>query len=369
MGKPEKAPGGELHVQGWVQFTKRKHMTAVLKVFPSRCFHVELCKGTEAENEKYCKKTETTQGEVVVFGEFTKQGKSSRLARVCEMVKEGIPMNVIWSEESEVMVKHFKGVNELKKQVNPPKEKKRFNTEDFPEWPQAADIDWSKTQRFVGTTGIGKTEYAISLLPNALLVRNLNAIKMYNPTIHSGIIFDDFDDQFFKMDESARIHLVDQDRDSDMRVMYQTYRIPAHTPKIFTSNAIDDGGWLLHPAVARRVIITELKEFKFTALEIHENAKETDREVIDLLSESDDEHSQPSQPGELVRCDAKTDWEPDRLWCADDISDFTDSQHSDMEPDEDDVLSDDPLESYFSRDRRSRDDGFTQHSSKKQKTN
>ncbi len=364
IGKPEKTKKEGLHIQGWVQFSKRKYLTGVLKLFPSGMFAVGPCDGTEEQNEKYVKKTRTQAGEVVRFGAFSKQGKSSKLALLGEAIKEGKDKSELWEDHTETMLRHFKGAERMMDETRPISTMKRFNTEDYPTWPQ--QIDWSKTQRFTGRAGIGKTEYAISLINNPLVVKNINTLSKFNPRVHGGIIFDDFDHAFHKLQPEERIHLVEQDRPSELRVLYGVAIIPAHTKKIFTSNNEHSGLFEAEESISRRTIVTNLQAFEFKAQEIAIAAAECDREVIELLDSDSD-----SEIGDLKRADAKVDW--DQPWDPEDIESAEDFEDTDELASDMDESQDDPVSDYYaSLSQKEAPHGFTAMTSarptKKRKT-
>lgn len=69
-----------------------------------------------------------------------------------------------------------------------------------------------------------------------------------------GIIFDDM--TFTHIADNHQIHLVDMDNDRDIHCRYTCVKIPAHTPKIITSNApIEQILRISNPAIARRVTV------------------------------------------------------------------------------------------------------------------
>lgn len=94
--------------------------------------------------------------------------------------------------------------------------------------------DTSLTVWLHGPSGIGKTEWAIAQLEPALLVRHTEDLKLYMPSQHRGIVFDDF--ALEKLDISTIIHLFDTTRHSTINVKHGSVQIPEHTAKIFTSN-------------------------------------------------------------------------------------------------------------------------------------
>lgn len=102
-----------------------------------------------------------------------------------------------------------------------------------------------------GATGIGKTQLAKALLPEALMVSHMDKLRDYKTGYH-GIIFDDM--SFNHLHREAQIHLVDLGEDRQIHVRYGVAEIPAGTPRIITTNLEPAQviGWL-DPAIKRRL--------------------------------------------------------------------------------------------------------------------
>lgn len=83
-----------------------------------------------------------------------------------------------------------------------------------------------------GATGLGKTAWARSLLPDATVVRHRDQLR--DCDFSKGVIFDDFDVAHWP--PTAVIHLLDWDEASGIDVKHGHVVIPAHTRKIFTHN-------------------------------------------------------------------------------------------------------------------------------------
>lgn len=83
-----------------------------------------------------------------------------------------------------------------------------------------------------GKSGVGKTQYARALLPEASVIRHRN--QLMDADFSKGIIFDDFDVSHWP--PTAVIHLLDWDERSGIDVKHGHAMIPPHTRRIFTYN-------------------------------------------------------------------------------------------------------------------------------------
>lgn len=108
------------------------------------------------------------------------------------------------------------------------------------EFPLAPDIvDSWRCLYLNGPTGLGKTAWARSLLPEATVVRHRDQLR--DCDFSKGVIFDDFDVKHWP--PTAVIHLLDWDEPSGIDVKHAHVVIPAKTRKIFTHNCEFDR-WL-----------------------------------------------------------------------------------------------------------------------------
>lgn len=85
-----------------------------------------------------------------------------------------------------------------------------------------------------GKAGTGKTAFAVAHFAHPLLVSELDGLKKFKAGTHDGIIFDDVDCS--NMTPEAVIHLLDMDYDREIPLRYAPATIPAHTPRVFTTN-------------------------------------------------------------------------------------------------------------------------------------
>lgn len=123
-----------------------------------------------------------------------------------------------------------------------------------------ANLDWECEQLqqqtlpenscavLVGPSGIGKSAWAKRVAPKPCLwVSHLDVLRMYRPSYHKSIIFDDM--SFSHMPVPAQIHLTDWTDPRQIHCRYGYASIPAKTVKIFTCN---EWPFTDHQAIDRR---------------------------------------------------------------------------------------------------------------------
>ncbi len=83
------------HLQGWIQFSNKKRMNGIKKVCQSKKIHLESCRGTQEQNDKYCKK----ENKYKTIGSFIKQGQRTDLENIKKKITEGCTMRDIAETE------------------------------------------------------------------------------------------------------------------------------------------------------------------------------------------------------------------------------------------------------------------------------
>lgn len=269
LGQQEETKGEEKrdHWQCYVEFKKKVYATAVRKVFPSGQWRSEPAKAGYKENKEYCSKSASKKGPYFELGVFAVRGKANKLVEIEARVKEGVTERELWREFFPTMVIHHRGISRGIIMLQQTDDVAEFKKEQFP-WTEEHKLDWTKTQIFWGESGIGKTQWALSLFKKPLLVSHIDQLSGFDKS-YDGIIFDDmnFTGNAHGKGEwpiGSQIHLVDQDNNRNIHIRYEIANIPAHTKKVLTTNTKD--GWVValdDAAVRRRVAVTELKRFVF----------------------------------------------------------------------------------------------------------
>ena len=289
-GKLEKTKTGQVHWQGWLQFSTRKRATGVMKILPSREYHISLCKGTEAENEVYCKKTDTQLSPFVCFGAFTTQGKPNQIAQLEAAVRAGKSKKFLWQNFFSIMTTRYRGVYEGMVQLAPNENKSDYPLHKFGWEPlkfglqTKFDSPVSNTWVLAGEAGIGKTEFALAHFKRACLIKHTSELNLFDAAEHDGIVFDDFDAELGKMPRETQVHLCEQRRSSGIRILYQVISIPGGTKKIFTTNRLDGGILFPHTSLARRHKVRVLSAVDHK--EVTKDARAPDEVVVEEADES-----------------------------------------------------------------------------------
>lgn len=182
-GKEVAPTTGQIHLQGYVRFTKRKELKTAKKCLPDGA-HLEIAKGNEKQNREYCIK----EGEFLEFGSYDEkegqQGRRSDLEEVAEKIKAGSSLKAIAEENPATFIKNSAGIEKLARLVQPPP-------------PPTRDV---QTIILWGPTGTGKTHRVRTTFPEAYSV-----IPGRDPwgdyCMEKVIFFDEFDWQQWSIQE------------------------------------------------------------------------------------------------------------------------------------------------------------------------
>lgn len=117
--------------------------------------------------------------------------------------------------------------------------------------------EWNSEERslvLVGPPGCGKTSWAKTFCPKpALFVRHLDSLRLFDPSFHRSIIFDDL--TFGHLPVSTQKYLTDCMDLAEIHIRYGIAKIPAGTPRVFTCNEwpFEIGG--VHAEAIRRRVV------------------------------------------------------------------------------------------------------------------
>lgn len=226
FGKEVAPTTGTPHLQGFVVVPKRMEKTGVIKIKPLDKAHVTAMRKEIDKNVEYCSKEGSTWEAGV--RPVSKQGKRTDLEDIATRLSGGASLREIAVAFPGQFIRYHSGISALASVVRV----KTFDSFEGPfRWPYPEQI---KSLIMCGPADIGKTTFALFLLPKALFISDLDGLLAFDPTIHDGIIFDDM--SFNDLSRERQIHIVDWDHDREIRVRYKLAMIPRHTKKIFVCN-------------------------------------------------------------------------------------------------------------------------------------
>jgi hypothetical protein len=121
-----------------------------------------------------------------------------------------------------------------------------------------------KTLFIMGKPGSGKTRFIMAYCEDKgikpLIVNNIDALKSIQED-HGMIVFDDVD--FSNSSREELISLLDAEKSSDIRILYQTVQLPANLPRTILSNTAPNevfGRFAPRGEVTRRFLFLNLGE-------------------------------------------------------------------------------------------------------------
>jgi len=259
----EVGESGTPHLQGYLELSKRQRRRNVVALPGLGRGRVEPAKGSGKENVNYCSKGSQSHSEwqesgvagpnfglnadVSQWGSLNpalKQGHRSDLQRVVDDISSGLSFREVVLNNPIAFIRNHGGI---KRYFDIAREAPIELFHGPFQWEYPDNI---RSVVLRGPSGVGKTCFAKFLLPTALFVSHLDSLGKYDDSVHRGIIFDDM--SFTHLHREAQIHLLDYDEPRNIHIRYATAHIPAHTPKIFTTNR--DYIFLENdPAIERRV--------------------------------------------------------------------------------------------------------------------
>ncbi len=131
------------HYQGWIQVNNKKRLGGIKKTCQSKKVHLESCRGTEQDNEKYCQKDNL----YTTMGEFKTQEQRTDLDGLKKILDDGGTLEHIAGENFQAFIQYNRGFQQYKKIIDK-RLRKGFRK--------------VKVIHIYGKTGLGKTKLAMS---------------------------------------------------------------------------------------------------------------------------------------------------------------------------------------------------------------
>lgn len=150
---------GTEHVQGYIRFKTRRTQTAVKGFLTDRA-HVEVARGSEEDNRRYCSKEQGTEGweggEAGTYDPTLRQGRRSDLNLATQAVIEGRSLAEICRTYPDAWVKFQTGLRDLHRMTRPEPPLRRSVT----------------TTVLYGPPGVGKTHRVLTQYPNCYIAKS-----------------------------------------------------------------------------------------------------------------------------------------------------------------------------------------------------
>lgn len=225
---------GTPHLQGYFSLKKKKRMTTIqsalkkLKVKLS----IIIAEGTAEENRVYCTKDKDfwEVGTINITGHKPKEDQNAAYKEALEQPTAELALAVIKEKRPRDYVLYNESIERCFKKHYISDHVAIYDLSKFRAPPLVFD---NRAILLWGTTGFGKTQFALAHFKNPLLVRHLDSLAGLSP-LHDGIVFDDVD--LKNRPPNSIIHLLDWDCESSVHIRYKVATIPKKTKKIFTSN-------------------------------------------------------------------------------------------------------------------------------------
>lgn len=153
----------------------------------------------------------------------------------------------LFAKKAASVIRNLQAANKvICKQIS----RKNIKTRDIEEFEMPEEVlDWKtnlydkKTLILFGPSGTGKTEFSKSVLKsmnlNTIFIRDTNAVKELDAGIKNpALLFDDV--SLSNKTREQIIHILDLENTSQLRILYAITDIPSGTPRVFTTNKLED---------------------------------------------------------------------------------------------------------------------------------
>lgn len=162
---------GKKHIQGWIQLVNPRRFGGIKKLLGPKV-HIEACRGSEYDNDKYC----TKDGKYKTFGKFKTQGMRTDLEAIKKNIDDGSSRSEIIADHFSTYCRYRNGINDY---INIKEESKRSKFREV------------EVEYIHGDTGTGKTRYGMAQCQYKITGDNLQWWDGYNG--ESSILIDEYD--------------------------------------------------------------------------------------------------------------------------------------------------------------------------------
>lgn len=112
---------GRKHLQGFMYFKKRQRFSVLQKKFEG--FHLEVARGTDEDNWKYCSKEDK---DPLTWGDWRKGGQGQRVCDdIIDMLDEGEKMVTIMRTHTKTWMKNFRAIDRMQEMIQKEKSQLR----------------------------------------------------------------------------------------------------------------------------------------------------------------------------------------------------------------------------------------------------
>jgi hypothetical protein len=172
----EEGEAGTPHLQGYIQLNNRRTFNWIRSRLGGRA-HIELAKGTPAQNRDYCSK----DGSFEEFGEISGgRGARTDLVAFAEAIRSGDSDDKLLSDHPASFLKYQRGLHAARAATSPKRN-----------WPSQVFVYW-------GATGTGKTKTAWEQSEQSAYI-HVGQHWFDGYTGQESVIFDDFGGSEFKI--------------------------------------------------------------------------------------------------------------------------------------------------------------------------
>lgn len=160
------------HLQGYVEFTSAKTLSAVKKTLGSDRIHLEKRRGTPRQASDYCKK----DNDFIELGEMSSQGERTDLTEIKDMILSGTPIEEIMTEYTATYAKYRNTFKDLADLAH----RKLKRTE------------MTKGTWIHGPTGVGKSHMAFEMAGDDVYVKPSDGQWWDGYTGQKTVVINDF---------------------------------------------------------------------------------------------------------------------------------------------------------------------------------